>query len=181
MDDYAKYPPGPGNGCPRCKELWAKADTKLFAEHIDEHAAATKPKKRFAFTLTTNGNDRAKDQRELCYAVHKLFLQKTCPIEEGGAWLEYTEQGRPHIHGWYQTETGGRVYAKVFARAWPLWKEKRGQTKFGGGFHEEMKSERYLNYASAEGREVIRQVLNEGLFFNHDAEKLEPQILITDD
>lgn len=131
-------------------------------------------KKQFAFTLTTNSDDRASAQSQLCFAVLRLFEQRTNPIAQGGAWLEYTEAGRPHIHGWYETKDGGRVFAKTFARCWPLWKEKRGLTRFGGGYHEEMKTNRYLAYASAEGREVIRKNLNEPFIFNEKAERLEP-------
>lgn len=168
--DYTELVPGPGNGCPRCHELWSKADNKALGDHIYEHLP--REKKRFAFTLTTNGDDKIKEQRALCCAVHKLFLQKTVPIEAGEAYLEYTEEGRPHVHGWYQTESGGRVFAKMFARCWPLWKEKRGQTRFGGGYHEELKSDRYLAYASAEDRQIIKKIKNEELLYNANMEQV---------
>jgi len=164
--------------CHRCWQLWNGQSSKRYVDHVYEHCPDPIPKKQYAFTFTTNDDDRPKAQRELCYAVQKLFLQRTNPIAQGGAWLEYTEAGRPHIHGWYETEDGGRVFAKTFARCWHLWKEKRGMTRFPGGYHEQLKSNRYIGYASAEGREVVSKKENEEMKFNFDAEKMEPQSLI---
>lgn len=170
--DYTLTAPSLKN-CPRCWELWNKHDSNAYVAHVWEHNP--KPKKKFAFTLTTNGNDVMEEQANLCYAVMKLFVQKTCPIEEGGAWLEYTSVGRPHIHGWYTTEDGGRVFAKVFQRCWHLWKEKRGQKEFPGGYHEEMKKDRYLGYASAEGRQILEKKLNEEMKYYSEVEKMRPE------
>lgn len=154
--------------CKRCAELWSKCDSNAYIAHVWEHDV--KPKKTWAFTLTTNGNDVREEEQKLCSAVYKLFRQQTTLVEAGGAWLEYTEEGRPHIHGWYQTVEGGRVFAKTFQRCWPLWKEKRGQTKFGGGYHEQMKTNRYLGYASAEGRQVLKKEKNAEIVFTPPAE-----------
>lgn len=153
--------------CKRCFELWNKNDSNAYYNHIWEHSA--KPKKQWAFTLTTNGDDVTEETDRLCSAVYKVFQQQTTPVEVGGAWLEYTEAGRPHIHGWYQTVQGGRVFAKTFQRCWPLWKEKRGMTRFAGGYHEQMKTNRYIGYASAEGREVIQKKKDAEIVFTPPA------------
>lgn len=129
-----------------------------------------KPRKQFAFTFTTN-QSKEEIQAEMCYSCYKLFLQQTVPIRQGEAYLEYTKEGRPHIHGWYETEDGGRVFAKVFQRAWKYWKEQRGQKAFAGGFHELMKSNRYKGYASAEGRVIIIKKINEELVYNAPGEE----------
>lgn len=150
--------PGPGNGCSRCAKLWNTSSPNAFYDHLWEHVP--KNKKTFAFTLTTNGDDVAVEETKLINAVYKLYTQQTVPVSEGEAYLEYTEQGRPHIHGWYMTCDGGRIFSKVFQRCWELWGEKRGQTQFRGGYHEEMKSNRYRGYASAEGRKVISKNIN---------------------
>lgn len=122
--------------------------------------------KIYAYTLTTNGNDVAEEEQKLCEAVEKLFRQKSVPIQQGEAYLEYTEQGRPHIHGWYETEDGGRIFAKIFKRCWSLWGETRGHTRFAGGYHEEMKTNRYKNYASAEGRVIITKIKDQPFIYH---------------
>lgn len=120
----------------------------------------------FAFTFTTNlGRDEI--QQEMIDSCHKLFRQQTVPIEEGEAYLEYTKEGRPHIHGWYETQDGGRVFAKVFQRCWSYWKEERGKTKFAGGYHEEMKLNRYKGYSSAEGRVICLKKKAEPCIYNN--------------
>lgn len=158
MIDYTLIAPGPGNGCERCAFLFAHDDSKAVYDHILEHVP--KVKKNYAFTFTTNGDDVAEEESKLITAVYKLFTQATVPIEDGEAYMEYTEQGRPHIHGWYQTMDGGRVFSKVFQRCWELWGEKRGLTQFPGGYHEEIKSNRYYGYASAEGKIIISKKNN---------------------
>lgn len=172
--DYTVIAPSLKN-CKKCWELWQKTDSNAYYQHIWEHAS--KPKKKYAFTLTTNGNDVMEEQNNLCEAVNRLFLQQTVPIEEGGAWLEYTSVGRPHIHGWYSTSDGGRVFSKVFQRCWPRWKEKRGLREFPGGYHEEMKQDRYLGYASAEGRQVIEKKKTEPVRFYKIESRPESGIL----
>jgi len=170
--DYTLLTPGPANGCPRCHLLWQQADSKKVADHLLEHYP--KVKKRYAFTFTTNGNDVMKEQSSLCYAVDKLFYQQTVPIQEGEAWLEYTETGRPHIHGWYSTVDGGRVFAKTFARCWHLWKERRGMKEFPGGYHSEMKTDRYLGYASAEGRRYAKKEKDTSVVLDNTVAQMRP-------
>lgn len=127
-------------------------------EDIQQHLKAAHYKKvrYYAFTLTTNGDNVEEEETNLREATQKLYTQQSCPVKEGAAFLEYTEQGRPHIHGWYRTESGGRIFAKIFRRCWSLWGEKPGRTQFRGGYHEEVKSlERFAGYSSAEGRLVF--------------------------
>ena len=78
--------------CHMCWQLWNGNNSKRYADHVMSHLPPEpKPKKQYAFTFTTNSDDRLTSQRELCYAVQKLFSQQTNPISQGGAWLEYTE------------------------------------------------------------------------------------------
>lgn len=140
--------------CSECK-FWFRRDKGQWINHFEKHHRAKMPK-TYAFTFTTGAKaeDFAKVEDELVEAALKLFRQESVPVQEGEAFLEYTEEGRPHIHGWYKTTDGGRIFSKVFHRAWPEWAEKRGKTKFAGGYHEEMKSNRYVGYANSEGRLV---------------------------
>lgn len=147
----------PVDYCVDCKEMWQKGvgciDLPAWEAHCKQ-VHLPKPKKVFAFTLTTNGDDPAVEEDRLIVASNKLFHQESVPVARGEAYLEYTEAGRPHIHGWYQTEDGGRIFSKVFKRCWPLWGETAGRKQFAGGYHEEMKTNRYLGYANAEQRLV---------------------------
>jgi len=129
------------------------------------HVGAAK-KKTFAFTFTTNLDTKLEVQKEMCSAAWKLFQQKTTPVSQGQVYLEYTEQGRPHLHGWYETEDGGRIFAKTFRRCWPPWGEKARQTRFAGGFHELMKTNRYIGYSSSEGRLVVSKQPNADVFYH---------------
>lgn len=141
---------------PRCRE---------FTEHCKRYHTE-KPRKTFAFTFTTNLNTQLEVQKEMCFAAYKLFLQNTTPVEEGEVFLEYTEEGRPHLHGWYVTVDGGRIFAKTFRRCWSYWGEKDRQKRFAGGFHEEMKTNRYKGYASAEGRKVVSKEKGADVFYH---------------
>lgn len=137
-----------------------------YIEHCRRYHPDPKPPKTFAFTFTTNLNTQLEVQKEMCFAAYKLFLQNTTPVEEGEVFLEYTEQGRPHLHGWYVTRDGGRIFAKTFRRCWKYWGEKDRQKRFAGGFHEEMKTNRYKGYASAEGRKVISKEKGADVFYH---------------
>lgn len=130
---------------PKCQEMLA---------HCRRYHPEPKPAKQYAFTFTTNMT-KEEIQDEMCDSAYKLFSQNTVPVRVGEAYLEYTEEGRPHIHGWYETQDGGRIFAKVFRRCWKYWGEKDKRTKFAGGYHEEMKSNRYKGYASSEGRLIV--------------------------
>lgn len=125
-----------------------------------EHAA----RKVYAFSLTTPERDAA---AEVCEAAQKLFEQQSVPIAEGVAYLEHGKSGLPHIHGWYSTEHGGRVFAKVFKRCWPQWGEDRKHhTKFRGGYHELVKNPAaYTLYAAAEQALVVRKQKSQPLVY----------------
>lgn len=135
-------------------EMMMKAVEKQLIHEKKEHY---KKHKTYAFTFTTNQNTKEEIQKEMCESAWRLLNQKTTPVVEGQVYLEYTEEGRPHLHGWYKTESGGRIFAKTFKRCWQFWGEKNRMTKFPGGYHEEMKTDRYLEYASSEGRLVVRK------------------------
>jgi len=148
---YFKHEPS------RLEERDAIYDKKYLKLVNEFHEAKIKVSQKYAFTFTTNAHcdDWVATEQDMIKACHKLYSQSTCPIKQGDAYLEYTHDGRPHIHGWYQTDTGGRVYAKVFERIWKLWDEGKKQGKgFQGGFHEKVKSLNYERYASAEERKV---------------------------
>lgn len=114
----------------------------------------------YAFTLTSNIQDPTlfkEEEEKMCIAATKILSQQTNPVKEGEAYLEYTDKGVPHIHGWYSTEKGGRIYAKIFKRHWSLWNEdKRIGKGHQGGYHEKQKSSQYSKYASAEGRLIYK-------------------------
>lgn len=130
--------------------------------------------KQYAFTFTTNlmPNQIQADMVEACY---RLYKQQTVPVAEGEAYLEYTEAGRPHIHGWYETEDGGRIFSKIFKRCWPTWGETAGKTQFTGGYHEQMKTNRYKGYAAAEDRVIIIKKRGEPTIYNAPSESLSNQ------
>lgn len=159
----------------RCKKM-----AEMTQQHTMHLRLSHKPKKTFAFTLTTNKQGK-EVENEMVFATHRIYMQNTTPIEEGAAYLEYTEEGRPHIHGWYKTEDGGRVFSKTFKRCWPTWGEKRGHTKFAGGFHEEMKSDRYKDYAAAEDRVICVKKKDELLILNAPPQADPPPQIAQDD
>lgn len=154
--DYSVYELGM-----RCAKMVEMAEK--HTAHMYEHR---KLHKKYAFTFTTN-LEKEQIQADMIDSCHRLFRQQTVPIEEGEAYLEYTKEGRPHIHGWYETRDGGRVFAKIFQRCWSYWKEERGKTKFAGGMHEEMKSDRYKAYSSAEGRVICSKKKGEDCIYTN--------------
>lgn len=111
------------------------------------------PSGAFAFTLTKSTKD-AFSVGDMLTAVRKVMSQKSCPVAKY-AWY-YEEKGRdengdpihPHIHGMYETHSGGRIEAKHFMRAWPIWNEKKPLgAGFQGGYHRPVKhDEAYANY-----------------------------------
>lgn len=116
-------------------------------------------KTEYAFTITSACDLTAVKEEEdkMIFAATKILEQQTCPVIEGEAYLEYTDAGRPHIHGWYRCDKGHRIYQKIFKRYWPEWSEADKQGKGNkGGYHKEMKTNKYKDYASAEGRLVCR-------------------------
>lgn len=102
-----------------------------------------------AGTLTQQP-DAETTEDDMVIAMKKIFSQKTCPVKRYAWYVEYTQNGTPHIHFIYEAESGGRIHAKVFMRYWKLWNEARRQgSGFQGGFHKEVASEvAYLEYIS---------------------------------
>lgn len=140
-------------------------ESAKILEHCKKHHK-DKPKRKYAFTFTTGEDTKLEIQKEMCEAAYKLYTQKSKEIARGEVYLEYTENNRPHLHGWYETEDGGRVYSKIFKRIWPTWGEgKSNRADFIGGYHKEMASEQYKKYASDEGRRLI---FKEGTELDYD-------------
>lgn len=113
--------------------------------------------REWAFTFTTNKSpsEFQDEERAMIDATQRLFSQQSQPILEGSAYLEYTDAGAPHIHGWYRLAGGGRLYAKQFKRVWRLWNE---DVKLGrghqGGYHAPA-GDKYKGYAAVEGRKIV--------------------------
>lgn len=116
------------------------------------------PSGAFAFTLTKSPSDPF-TVGDMLAAVRKLMAQKSCPVARYVWYLE--DKGKdangeplhPHIHGMYETESLGRIEAKHFKRAWPLWDEKvRLGAGFKGGYHRPVKhDESYADYIKKDG------------------------------
>ena len=113
----------------------------------------------FAFTLTKSPKDPL-SIGDMLAAVRKLMGQRSCPLKRY-AWY-YEDKGRdefgeplhPHIHGIYETESGGRIEAKHFKRAWDIWNEKLPMgAGFRGGYHKPVyHEEEYKEYIKKDGR-----------------------------
>jgi len=112
----------------------------------------------FAFTLTKSPRDSV-TVADMIKAVKKIVSQKSCPVIKYAWYLEYKgtdEDGlptHPHIHGMYETESGGRIEKKHFARAWGIWEEtQRLGAGFRGGYHRPVRSdEAYSQYIKKDG------------------------------
>lgn len=156
--------------CPECKQMdremvaCASDDIRLkqrfkaWLNHIDSfhkrlsksHVGNGAPQGRFAFTITASPTDGL-TKEDMIKAVRKLMAQKSCPVKYYAWYLEYgdlEEQTHPHIHGLYETDTGGRIEAKHFKRAWKIWDEKvRLGAGFRGGYHRPVRdNEAYSDY-----------------------------------
>jgi len=122
------------------------------------HTGNGAPQGAFAFTLTKSPTD-ALSVGDMLTAVRKVMNQKSNPVVKY-AWY-YEEKGRddngdpihPHIHGMYETATGGRIEAKHWKRSWEVWDEKKPQgTGFRGGYHRPIKhGEAYADYIKKDG------------------------------
>lgn len=162
--------------CEACRQLMirvvVKMNDKAFADmnaHRESPECATyrKPKKGngtysgpFAFTLTMSPKD-ALTKSDLIRAARKIMGQKSCPAIRY-AW-HYEDKGvdpdgnpiHPHVHGMYETASGGRIEAKHFKRAWKIWDESSRQgLGFRGGYHRPAFAEEgYLKYIAEDGKE----------------------------
>ena len=112
----------------------------------------------WAFTITCSPKDNLRFG-DMIKAVEKVMNQKTRPAIKYIWYLEnkgVNDEGEmihPHIHGMYETATGGRIEAKHWKRAWPIWDEKvRIGLGFRGGYHRPVKSEEgYSDYIKEDG------------------------------
>jgi len=113
-------------------------------ENLKSHKGNGTYKGAFAFTLTKSPSDDLTVD-EMITAARKLMAQKSCPVKKY-AWVleykDYDQKTHPHIHGMYETETGGRIERKHFKRAWPIWDETvRQGAGFRGGYHRPVNSD----------------------------------------
>lgn len=161
--------------CPICKDLDRNAvavahnDILLniamsnMTKHIKEyhrgmsksHSGNGKHQGSFAFTLTMSPDDKLSEE-DMISAVRKIMSQKSCPVSKYAWYLEYRDlqnKTGAHIHGMYETETGGRIEAKHWKRAWPIWDEKKILGNgFRGGYHRPVRSgESYNEYIQKQG------------------------------
>lgn len=111
------------------------------------HRGNGTPNGAFAFTLTMSPADNL-TAGDLLIAARKIMTQKSNKVKRY-AWY-YEDKGKddngdplhPHIHGIYETETGGRIHSKHFQRAWKIWDEKKPMGQgFRGGYHRPVASE----------------------------------------
>jgi len=156
-------------------QVWDDETVRSYVKHLDTDCVNAhlrvqkKPKHHtgngtyrgaFAFTITKGPND-ALTVGDMLKAARKLMAQTSCPVVKY-AWF-YEDKGRdangdpihPHIHGMYETVTGGRIEAKHFKRAWSIWDESpkaRLGSGFRGGYHAAVKSEEsYKDYIKKDG------------------------------
>lgn len=111
-----------------------------------------KPKGIFAGTLNMAPTDSLNEE-DMITAIKKVMAQKTVPVKRHAWYVEYTENGLPHIHFIYETESQGRIHAKIFRRYWKIWDETikcgRGHR---GGYHKAVEGETaYTEYINKDG------------------------------
>lgn len=122
----------------------------------------------WAFTLTLSPSDKL-GKEDLIKAVGKLMTQRSIPISKY-IWY-YEDKGidsdgkplHPHIHGMYETPTGGSIHTKYWRRYWPIWDPsiKLG-AGFRGGYHRPVRDgEGYGDYIAKDGKESGRFGLEE--------------------
>lgn len=146
---------------PRCEDLGFQTE---MLEHVQQckyhkkHTGNGTYSGPFAFTLTKSPYD-ALTVNDMLDAVEKVMNQKSCPVAQYAWYLEHKgvdENGLPahsHIHGMYETHSQGRIEAKHFKRAWPIWNEaQRLGQGFRGGYHRPVKAEEcYKDYIKKDG------------------------------
>jgi len=140
-----------------------------LSEHLDTCKIFNPPKTShkgngtysgpWAFTITCSPKDNFRFG-DMIKAVEKVMKQKSRPAIKYVWYLENKgvddmgEMIHPHIHGMYETATGGRIEAKHWIRAWPIWNENEPLGKFGfrGGYHRPVTHEEgYSNYIKEDG------------------------------
>jgi len=160
--------------CIDCLELYANflldevenkyPSTDLLDSYINQRKKCLQKEKKthkgngsyagpFAFTITKSPQDPLTEDH-MIVAVKKIMSQKSCPVVKYAWYLEHKENGtHPHIHGMYETTTMGRIEAKHFKRAWPIWDEKSPMgAGFRGGYHRPVRhQECYDDYIKKDG------------------------------
>lgn len=145
--------------------LWLvqwKKGKELYLSHCEEYKAYKARTKKahvgngthrglWAGTLTMPPEHASAD--DMIKAIRKLMVQRSCPVKRYAWYMEYTAAGTPHVHFIYETDTGGRIEAKHFKRAWPLWNEKLAVGNgHQGGYHKQVYDvEAYKAYISKDG------------------------------
>lgn len=166
--------------CAGCEEVWQNSDTgatlstwksqtwlqmniHLAQEHVvlqnTTHIGNGTHIGPFAFTLTKSPADGLTED-DMIKAVKKLMKQKSCPVTKYAWYLEYGDEAtkqHPHIHGMYETHTGGRIESKHFKRAWSVWDPKLPMgAGHRGGYHRPVRAEEaYTNYIKDYGHNTI--------------------------
>lgn len=155
-------------GCETCDTYLSSKPYRLeefdrWFNHIKVHNKKQKtgngaPSGAFAFTLTKSDKDPL-TVGDMLAAVRKIMSQKSCPVVKY-AWY-YEDKGRdengdpihPHIHGMYETESGGVIEKKHWKRAWSIWDPSKPiGAGFRGGYHRPVKSEeKYTDYMKKDG------------------------------
>lgn len=154
-------------------ELTTNAIERLFKgmeDHNEQHHNIPKPINThkgngvyqgiFAFTLTKSPDDNLTEE-DMVKAVTKIMNQKSIPVKKFAWYLEYGDlelKKHPHIHGLYETETGGMIETKHWKRAWSIWnpKQKLGNG-FRGGYHRPVRdNEGYDDYIAKQGLQCER-------------------------
>lgn len=143
-------------------DRWMKHTRSKMCTHYrasTTHVGNGTHKGLYAFTLTKSPTDPL-SIGDMLAAVRKLMGQRSCPVKRY-AWYfedkgrdEFGESLHPHIHGIYETESGGRIEAKHFRRAWEIWNEKQPLgAGFRGGYHKPVyHEEEYKEYIKKDGR-----------------------------
>lgn len=147
----------------RCEQIdrWNKHLDAVHNPHKKKRHGNGVHNGAFAFTLTKSPKDPL-TIGDMLAAVRKVMSQKSCPVIKY-AWY-YEDKGRdengdaihPHIHGMYETASGGRIERKHWVRAWSIWGEGDPKRQLGagftGGYHRPVKNdEKYANYISKDG------------------------------
>jgi hypothetical protein len=149
--------PIPLDGCPVC--YWCHPfieSNKKFVKDSPKNKSVQNT--QFAFTLTQPPGYVKPGGMSIEESARKLLQHglTSKPEQKANKWayvLEHTEQGTPHVHGVYSTESGKKIGDKYFKRYWPLWDTKRrmGQGHQGGYHAQARHNESYENYLTKEG------------------------------
>lgn len=145
-------------------DQWARHTRSKLCTHFRKtttHVGNGAHKGLFAFTLTKSPSD-ALSIGDMLAAVRKIMRQQSCPVKRY-AWYfedkgrdEFGESLHPHIHGIYETESGGRIEYKHWKRAWSIWGERDNKPMglgFRGGYHKPVYHENgYKDYIKKDGR-----------------------------